>query len=190
MAKLKAAEKKTEPNKPNYFVYVLIGVVVIVAGYFIYTMMNDEKPIERKVVVEKKEPTEPQFVKQGEVEFLSGKDGKAIKKIDVEIADNDRKRSQGLMYRKSMDESQGMYFVFPISELQSFWMKNTPLSLDIMFVNENKEIVKIHRNTTPFSEKSLPSEKKSMYVVEVVAGFSDKYGVKEGDKINFQVTNY
>ena len=56
--------------------------------------------------------------------------------------------------------------------------------------NENKEIVKIHRNTTPFSEKSLPSEKKAMYVVEVVAGFSDKYGVKEGDKINFQVTNY
>ena len=64
-------------------------------------------------------------------------------------------------------------------------MKNTILSLDIMFVNENKEIVKIHRNTTPFSEKSLPSEKKAMYVVEVVAGFSDKYGVKEGDKINF-----
>lgn len=190
MAKLKAEEKKTTPNKPNYFVYVLIAVVVIVAGYFIYTMMNDEKPIERKVITEKKEPTEPQFVKQGEVEFISAKNGSVIKKIDVEVADNDRKRSQGLMYRKTMNESQGMYFVFPISELQSFWMKNTILSLDIMFVNENKEIVKIHKNTTPFSEKSLPSEKKAMYVVEVVAGFSDKYGVKEGDKINSQITNY
>ena len=190
MAKNKAEIKNTTPNKPNYVIYVLIGVVVIVAGYFIYTMMNDEKPIERKVVVEKKESTEPKFVKQGEIEFLSGKNGNAIKKIDVEVADNDRKRSQGLMFRKTMDESQGMYFVFPISELQSFWMKNTPLSLDIMFVNENKEIVKIHKNTTPFSEKSLPSDKKAMYVVEVVAGFSDKYGVKEGDKINFQVTKY
>lgn len=190
MAKQKEVEKKTTTGKPNYFVYVFIAVVVIAAVYFIYTMTNEEKPVERKVVVEKKEPTEPQFKKQGEIEFLSAKKGTVIKKIDVEVADNDMKRSQGLMYRKSMDESQGMYFVFPISELQSFWMKNTPLSLDIMFVNENKEIVKIHRNTTPFSEKSLPSEKKAMYVVEVVAGFSDKYGVKEGDKINFQVTSY
>lgn len=190
MAKQKAEIQKPEVKKPNYFIYILVAVVVIVAGYFIYTMMNDEKPIERKVVVDTKEPTEPQFKKQGEIEFLSAKNASVIKKIDVEVADNDRKRSQGLMYRKSMDESQGMYFVFPVSELQSFWMKNTILSLDIMFVNENKEIVKIHRNTTPFSEKSLPSEKKAMYVVEVVAGFSDKYGVKEGDKINFKVTNY
>jgi uncharacterized membrane protein (UPF0127 family) len=83
-----------------------------------------------------------------------------------------------------------MLFVFVISELQSFWMKNTPLSLDIMFVNENKEIVKIHKSTTPYSKESLPSEKKSMYVVEVIAGFSDKYGIKEGDKIDFKITNY
>ncbi|MFA7360430.1 MAG: DUF192 domain-containing protein [Candidatus Kapaibacterium sp.] len=190
MAKNKAELKNTTPNKPNYVIYVLIGVVVIVAGYFIYTMMNDEKPIERKVVVEKKESTEPQFVKQGEVEFVSAKDNKIIKKIDVEIADNDAKREKGLMFRKTMEETQGMLFVFVISELQSFWMKNTVLSLDIMFVNENKEIVKIHKNTTPYSKESLPSDKKAMYVVEVVAGFSDKYGVKEGDKINFQITKY
>jgi uncharacterized membrane protein (UPF0127 family) len=64
-------------------------------------------------------------------------------------------------------------------------MKNTIMSLDIIFVNENKEIIKIHKNTKPYSEESLPSVKPSIYVVEVIAGFCEKYGVKEGDKIEF-----
>ena len=188
------ANNKIENKKPNVILYILIAVVVIVAGYFIYTMINDKKPIEHKVNTDKvdkqKESQEPQFKKQGELEFISKNDKKTIKKIDIEIADNDAKRQRGLMFRKTMEDAQGMLFVFVVSELQSFWMKNTVLSLDIMFVNENKEIVRIHKNTTPYSEKSLPSDKKSMYVVEVNAGFADKYGVKEGDKIDFKITNY
>lgn len=191
MAKLKSEEKNTAEKKPNYIIYIFIFVVILAAGYFIYSMFTEKEPKPvPKIPVEKKEATEPQFKKQGEVEFISGETGKPIKTIDVEIADNNRKRSQGLMFRKSMEENQGMYFVFSISEPQSFWMKNTIISLDIMFVNENKEIVKIHKNTTPYSEKSLPSGKNAMYVVEVVAGFSDKFGIKEGDKISFKVTNY
>jgi len=186
--------KTPETKKPNFVLIGLIVIAVAIGAYFVYTIINDNKKPEFKLNTEnlnkQKETTEPQFKKQGELEFFSRKDGKQIKKIDIEIADSERKRAQGLMYRKTMDESAGMLFVFTISEPQSFWMKNTIMSLDIMFVNENKEIVKIHKSTTPFSEKSLPSEKKSMYVVEVVAGFSDKYGVSEGDKIDFQVTNY
>jgi uncharacterized membrane protein (UPF0127 family) len=91
----------------------------------------------------------------------------------------------GLMFRKSMDDAKGMLFIFDKSEEHSFWMKNTVMSLDIIFINENKEIVKIHKNTKPFSTESLPSIKPSMYVVEVQAGFTDKYGIKEGDKIDF-----
>ncbi|MCE1165568.1 MAG: DUF192 domain-containing protein [Bacteroidetes bacterium] len=182
--------KQQEPKKPNYILYVLIAVVVVAGGYFIYTTIADNKKPEYKVKTEKKEMPEPQFKKQGELEFKSAKDGKVIKKIDVEIADNDAKREQGLMYRKSMDEAQGMLFVFVISEEHSFWMKNTIMPLDIIFFSESKEIVKIHKNTTPYSLKSLPSEKKSMYVVETVAGFTDKYGIKEGDKMDFKITNY
>lgn len=188
------ANKKPADKKPNYVLYLLIAVVTVVVGYFIYTAINDKKPIEQKVNTEKldkkTETHEPQFKKQGELEFIGRKNNKEIRKIDVEIADTDRKRALGLMYRKTMEEGQGMLFVFPISEPQSFWMKNTIISLDIMYVNENKEIVKIHKNTIPFSEKSLPSEKKAMYVVEVIGGFSDKYDINEGDKINFQITNY
>ena len=187
------ANQKTETKKPNVVLYVLIAVVVIVAGYFIYTMMNDEKPIEHKVSTEKvdkqKEPTGPQFKKQGEIEFVSAKDASVIKKIDVEVADNDAKRSAGLCTASQWMNHRECICVrcFRIAVILD---EEHNTSLDIMFVNENKEIVKIHQNTTPFSETSLPSEKKSMYVVEVNGGFSDKYGVKEGDKIDFKITNY
>jgi len=127
---------------------------------------------------------EPSFKKEGELSFVK-KDGKEIKKIEIEIADNAGERQQGLMWRKSMPETNGMLFVFDKEEPQSFWMKNTIIPLDIMYVNEKKEIVKIYKNTTPYSEKPLPSEKNSIYVIETVAGFSDRFGVKEGDKVDF-----
>jgi uncharacterized membrane protein (UPF0127 family) len=85
-----------------------------------------------------------------------------------------------------MKDDQGMLFIFPYETEQSFWMKNTVLSLDIIFVNANFEIVKIHHNTTPFSEQSYSSEKPAQYVVEVNAGYSNKLGLTEGDKIFFR----
>jgi len=184
-------KKEPEKKKPNYILTVLVIIVLAVAGYFLYTMMQDKPQYKFNTdnVPKQKESTEPQFKNQGELTFLSAK-GKEISKINIEIADTDRKRMQGLMYRKTMDENNGMLFVFPVSELQSFWMKNTVLSLDIMYVNENKEIVKIHKNTKPYSEESLPSLKKAMYVVEVNAGYSEKHKIAEGDKIDFKITNY
>ncbi|MEO8209610.1 MAG: DUF192 domain-containing protein [bacterium] len=168
--------------------YILIAVIILVAGYFIYTTLIKKEVINTPVVVDPKERIknikEPQFMKQGELEFIK-KDGSIIKKIDIEIADNDDKRSQGLMYRRSMDEGRGMLFLFDKESPQGFWMKNTVIPLDIIYVNAKKEIVKIHKNTTPFSEKDLPSEKPTLYVVEVIGGYTDKYGVKEGDKINY-----
>lgn len=125
-------------------------------------------------------------MKEGELEFLK-KDGKTpIVKIDVEMAEDDRERAQGLMYRKSMDEKRGMLFTFTMETEQEFWMKNTIMSLDIIYVNHNMEIVKIYKHTTPFSESPLPSGKPAFYVVEVISGFTDKYGIKEGDMISYK----
>lgn len=67
---------------------------------------------------------EPQFKKEGDLTFVK-KDGKEIKKIDIEVADNGPERQQGLMWRKSMSENQGMLFIFPEDADQAFWMKNT-----------------------------------------------------------------
>jgi len=183
----------TAPKKPNYTLYIIIAAALIVAAYFIYTSVSDKKPnytFSTDRTEKFKDIPEPQFKKQGELEFISTKGKKVLGKIDIEIADNDKARMQGLMYRKSMPEDKGMLFIFPVSEPQSFWMKNTIISLDIIFVGEDKEIVKIHKNTVPFSEKSNPSIKKAMYVVEVIAGYTNKYGITEGDKIDFKITSY
>ncbi len=85
-----------------------------------------------------------------------------------------------------MQEDQSMLFIFPSEEYQSFYMKNTIIPLDIIFINSKKQVVKIHRNTTPYSETSLPSLKPAMYVVEINAGVADKYKIKEGDYIEWR----
>ena len=171
--------------------YILLAVIAVILGYFAYTKFFEKDEVTTKHVVtdprEKiKNVKEPAFKKEGELEFLS-KDGKqTVRKVDIEIAENDDERTQGLMYRKSMDDNKAMLFIFEKEEPQSFWMKNTIMSLDIIYVNSKKEIVKIFKNTIPFSEKSLPSEKPATYVVEVAAGFTDRYGIKDGDIVSFQ----
>jgi uncharacterized membrane protein (UPF0127 family) len=125
------------------------------------------------------------FVKQGEVYFQDSSK-KFIKEVDVEIADNEDKRHIGLMFRDRMEENQGMLFIFPTEEQQAFYMKNTIIPLDIIFINSKKQIVKIHKNTTPYSEKDLLSGKPVLYVVEVSAGFTDKYTIKEGGYIDWR----
>ena len=85
------------------------------------------------------------FKKEGELTFVDSVDN-LIVKIDIEIADNEYQRQLGLMNRESMEEMQGMLFIFPQERYQSFWMLNTIFSLDIIFVNSNKEIVTIQKH--------------------------------------------
>ncbi len=126
------------------------------------------------------------FHKDGELTFTT-KNGEYITTIDIELADTQEKRVRGLMFREHMKENQGMLFVFPREEYQSFWMKNTILPLDMIFVNKKREIVTIHKNTTPYSEQTYPSTEPAIYVIEVNAGFTDKYGIKTGDKIAWRI---
>lgn len=127
----------------------------------------------------------PAFKKEGVLFFIGKEKGDTVKTIDIEIAETDDERGKGLMYRKSMADTQGMLFMFDAPEEQSFWMKNTYISLDIIYVNGKKEIVSVQKYATPLSEESLPSFKPAQYVVEVNAGFCDKYKIKYGDKIVF-----
>jgi uncharacterized membrane protein (UPF0127 family) len=127
----------------------------------------------------------PIFKKEGVLSFIGKEKGDTIKTINIEIAETDEERAKGLMDRKSMTDEQGMLFIFAQAEEQSFWMKNTYISLDIIYVGTEQEIVSIQKYATPLSEESLPSFKKAKYVVETNAGFADKYKVKYGDKIAF-----
>lgn len=125
------------------------------------------------------------FKKEGTLQFVAKTGADTLRKIDIQLAQTDEQRADGLMYRKSMSDDQGMLFIFPDLEERSFWMKNTYISLDIIYIDENFEIVSIQKYATPLSEEGLPSFKKAKYVLEVNGGFSDKYHIAYGDKIAF-----
>lgn len=161
-------------------------LIILLSALFIGSFSCQKEPDSIKIdTSSQKDASKTQFKKQGEVYFQDSIKT-LIKKIDVEIADNDNARHQGLMYREGMSEDQGMLFIFQNEEPQSFYMKNTVLPLDIIFVNAKKQIVKIHKNTEPFSEKSLPSLKPALYVIEVNAGFTDKFKINEGGLIDWR----
>lgn len=103
--------------------------------------------------------------------------------VAVEIAATPGARELGLMYRDGLAPDTGMLFVFPRREPQSFWMRNTKIPLDIFFVDDSGEIVRIHRRTTPFSEAPLPSDRPVRFVLEVEGGFAERHGVSEGDRV-------
>lgn len=92
----------------------------------------------------------------------------------------------GLMFRTDLGESEGMLFIFPGQEPRNFWMKNTSLSLDMIFVNAQNESVKIQPNTEPLTESLYPSERPAQFVVEVNAGFTERFHIVEGDQIQFR----
>ncbi|MGD8427004.1 MAG: DUF192 domain-containing protein [Balneolaceae bacterium] len=122
------------------------------------------------------------------VSFLSSK-GDTVSVLNVAIADDESERSEGLMDVRNLPESKGMLFIFDHSEPRSFWMANTPLPLDIIFVNENFEIVRIHHNAQPFSEKSLPSGKPAKYVIETNGGYCVSHDIQEGMTVSLEKGN-
>lgn len=130
-------------------------------------------------------PARPVFRKDGELRFLDGRTSKVINTIEIEVADDDAEREQGLMYRDTMPENAGMLFMMDIEETQSFWMKNTIISLDIIYADTNRRIVSIHKNCKPYSLDQIVSAEPAAYVVEVNAGYTSKYNIKVGDVISF-----
>jgi uncharacterized membrane protein (UPF0127 family) len=105
----------------------------------------------------------------------------------VEIASTAAEVERGLMYRKSLDDGRGMLFVFPEEGMRTFWMKNTLIPLDIMFIAHDgpgaARIVGIAENTTPLSTAPIGVGKPSTYVLEVPGGWSKRAGVRTGDRI-------
>ncbi len=127
----------------------------------------------------------PVFKKEGELRFVDKNTRDLISEIDIEIADTNFDRALGLMFRPVMQEDRGMLFKFGEEEIQSFWMRNTIISLDILYVNSKGEIVSIYKNTETQSDKSMPSDKPAIYVVEVNAGYCDSLGIEIGDYVEF-----
>ena len=151
---------------------VFIVAVLAVAAVVVYFMMVENKRTPNFIA----QDTAPTFKKEGQLQFIGKAESDILAVIDIEIADNDRKTAQGLMYRSSMPQNAGMLFLMPREEVQGFWMRNTYIPLDMIFVNSNKEIVTIHANI---------STAPALYVVEVNGGFCNKNNIKVGDTIEF-----
>jgi uncharacterized membrane protein (UPF0127 family) len=105
----------------------------------------------------------------------------------VELALTPENRATGLMDRQSMAADHGMLFRFDQTRDVLMWMKNTPLSLDMLFIAENGRIARIAENTVPFSETIIPSGSPVRYVLELNAGTAAKTGVAVGDRVRHRV---
>lgn len=164
-----------------------LGLLVIFLGYLIIIVLptgesNSVKPGGGKPAVS----YEPKFKKEGELYLLDAVSSDTIKRIDIELAESREEISYGMMYRKNMDPETGMLFLMGEERQQSFYMKNTYVSLDIIFINDDMEIVSIQKNAEPLNERSLPSEGPASFVLEVKGGFSDQYGIGKGTKVVFK----
>ncbi|MEQ8479013.1 MAG: DUF192 domain-containing protein [Hoeflea sp.] len=109
--------------------------------------------------------------------------------FDVELALTPSDRATGLMFRQSMPEKQGMLFRFDRTRLVVMWMKNTPLPLDMVFIDENGVVAGVARDTVPFSEAVIPSPGKVRYVLELNAGAAQRHGIAAGDRVRHRVVD-
>ncbi|MGB8039726.1 MAG: DUF192 domain-containing protein, partial [Pseudolabrys sp.] len=99
------------------------------------------------------------------------------------LADNDAERAKGLMYRKTLPEGQGMLFDFHREQDVSFWMQNTYIPLDMIFIRGDGRILRIAENTEPLSTRLIPSGGPVRAVLEVIGGTTRKLGIAPGDRV-------
>ena len=103
--------------------------------------------------------------------------------FSVLIAESNKDRRQGLMHIEFMEENQGMLFVFNPPRRVSMWMRNTPMSLDILFIDRNGKVINMEENTTPYSTKALSSGGTIRWVLEINGGLAKTKGIKTGDLV-------
>jgi uncharacterized membrane protein (UPF0127 family) len=136
------------------------------------THNNNPKP-------EAKEPA----LEKGTVVLEGG--GKTVR-VEVELARTPAQREKGLMFRKKLNPYQGMLFLFDTEEVQSFWMKNTYIPLDMIFIDETMKVVGVVENAAPLTLTSRRVEAPSRYVLEVRGGFAAAHGIGPGTKVKLE----
>jgi len=110
-------------------------------------------------------------------------------RVNVEIADTPERRQRGLMFREALAEEQGMVFIFERTGFYPFWMKNTLIPLDMIWLDANRRIVTVAHSVPPCKQDPCPSyppTADALYVVEVRSGFARDHGVEEGQTLVFE----
>lgn len=112
-------------------------------------------------------------------------DGKTRATVSVEVVNTFEQRQHGLMFRKHLDENAGMIFVFADAAPRNFWMHNTVIPLDMIFVNSSFRVIGVVANATPETDTIRGVEGASQYVLEVNGGWCAKNGIEVGDRFDF-----
>jgi uncharacterized membrane protein (UPF0127 family) len=112
-----------------------------------------------------------------------------VRMFSVEMATTEEEKATGLMYRKHLPDGQGMLFDFSPARQVSMWMKNTYISLDMIFIGPDGRILRIAENTAPLSTRIIPSRGLAKGVLEVIAGTAKKYGIGPGDRVSHPLFN-
>lgn len=110
--------------------------------------------------------------------------------FEVKLAQTKAEKRKGLQGRRKLGQNQGMLFIYPKERQLSFWMKDTLIPLDIIWLNKNKEVIKIKHKAQPCKSEPCPTfepEEKSQYVLEIKGGRSKEIGLKEGKKLKFNI---
>jgi uncharacterized protein len=112
-----------------------------------------------------------------------------VQVFSVEMATTEQEKETGLMYRKELPDGKGMLFDFSPEQQVSMWMKNTYISLDMIFIRVDGRILRIAENTEPLSTRIISSGGLAKGVLEVIAGTAQKYGIKAGDRVAHPLFN-
>jgi len=133
------------------------------------------------------EPEKPEnsFRQDGNLEVFS-KDNKLKTAFRIEIVESEEDVMRGLKYRESMDDDAGMLFIFETPDIYDFWMQDTYLPLDMLFIASDGTINEIHENAVPFSEERIHPTMIHQYVLEIKAGIAKKNNIQSGDKITWK----
>lgn len=106
--------------------------------------------------------------------------------VRVEIARTEAEVQRGLMFRRSLEADTGMLFLFDRPEIRRFWMRNCYIPLDMIFLDENKNVVGIEENTIPGDETGRGPDRPAQYVVEVAGGYARRHGIGPGAHVEFR----
>ncbi len=117
---------------------------------------------------------------------IIGQDTKVKATFKIEIVENQEEVMRGLKNRESMEPDQGMLFIFPQLDYYEFWMQDTYLPLDMLFMSADETVLQIVENAQPFSEERITPEKPNSYVLEINAGLAKKLNITVGDKISWK----
>ena len=156
-------------------IWIALGVVVALlaaAGIYFFLQAPD---IDSRVM---RLPVDP-------APLVAETDG-GERSFTIEIADDPSERSRGLMFREEMEDSHGMLFVFQETQPVGFWMENTPMPLDLIFVGEDGRVRAILPGE-PFSRASISPDAPVRFVLEVKSGIAASTGIEEGDLIRHPV---